>query len=75
MQISYETFKLKDCNVVVIAKWHFLELLKVVKRRLIFRRKFTNPWVINITENIHNIPVYQAVRDHTLHYNIHFTFK
>ena len=75
MQTSYETFKLKDCNVAVIAEWHFLELLKVVKRRLIFRQKFTNPWIINITENIHNIPVYQAVRDHTLHYNIHFTVK
>ena len=70
METSYEKFFSKECNVSDIAEWKFLEFLKIIKRRLTFRQKFTNPWSIILTESIHRsifVPVYQAIRDHIVH--------
>ena len=41
---------------------------------MIFRQKFTNPWIIIVSESVHKsifIPVYQAIRDHTIHHAVH----
>lgn len=70
---SYEKLKSKHVEVSDLIQWHFLEILKTINRRLIFKEKFQNPWTITISERVNKsvfIPLFQAIRDHKVHHQL-----
>lgn len=75
---SYDRLALKEVKVYEIITWKWVEILKAVKRRIIFKQKFKDPWIIKITESIHRsvfIPCFQAIRDHVVHFDFSFNVK
>ena len=52
MSNSHEKLKKKEHSVQEILKFHISHLLECVYRRLSFRQKFKNPWLIEATERV-----------------------
>ena len=48
MADSYDALEEKKIDIKVISSFHVLKILKNLNRRITFKEKFTNPWIIEI---------------------------
>ena len=53
MADSYDALEEKKIDIKVISSFHVLKIIKNLNRRITFKEKFTNPWIIEIGEHIH----------------------
>ena len=53
MADSYDALEEKKIDIKGILSCHALKILKNLNRRITFKEKFTNPWIIEIGEHIH----------------------
>lgn len=68
---SYSSLNETKIEVSPVLEWQFSRFLSSIRRKLIFKQKFKNPWMVEISENIHFSIYYQfyrAVRDHSSAY-------
>ena len=69
MSNSYEKLKRKEHSVQEILHFHISHLLECVHRRLSFRQKFKNPWLIEATERLNCKIFYEwfkAIEDYSI---------
>ena len=68
---TYEVLERKEVKIVGVLEFHMKRLTSSIHRKLSFKQKFVDPWVINISEYISKEVYYEffrAVRDYKISY-------
>jgi len=66
MEDPYVQLDSKKIEVIKLLHWKFESIVKSLNRRLTFRQKYKNPWMVELTETIHRdifVQAFKAIRD------------
>ena len=71
---SYEILNKHQIETGKLIEWHFIEIVKSLKRKITLKRKFTNPFTCTVTRDLHKntfYEVFRAVRDFEVKFGTH----
>lgn len=75
---SYDKLKEKNIEISALLEWHFSNICRSIHRRITFKQKYKNPWMVEVSERIHRdlfIASYKAIKDYSVSFGTTYNVK